>query len=294
MKSDMMDNNQLHALIQLLDDPDEGVYSHVKDKLMELGLEAVPYLENNWELAEEILVQQRIENLIHSIKSNDVYQQLKNWKENGGQNLLNGAILVAKYQYHNIDEEKIRSKINQIKQDVWIELNDDLTAFEKIKVMNHILFNLHDFNGNKDDFHNPKNSFLNRVIDTKKGTPLSIGVLYAIIAQGLDIPVYGVNLPHHFILAYEDEFLANFAPEEMATPGILFYINTFSGGVVFGKQDILEFLKQINVEPKEEYFKPCSNIAIIKRMITNLCYAYEKVGKSEKESHFKHLLSLFK
>ena len=125
-----MDNNQLHALIQLLDDPDEGVYSHVKDKLMELGLEAVPYLENNWELAEEILVQQRIENLIHSIKSNDVYQQLKNWKENGGQNLLNGAILVAKYQYHNIDEEKIRSKINQIKQDVWIELNDDLTELQ--------------------------------------------------------------------------------------------------------------------------------------------------------------------
>lgn len=290
----MMNDSQLNALIQLLDDPDEGVFNHVKEKFLELGLDVVPHLENNWELAEEVLVQQRIENLIHSIKSYDVFQQLKNWKENGGQNLLNGAILVSKYQYHNIDEEKIRSKINQIKQDVWIELNDELTAFEKIKVLNHIIFNLHDYKGDKEDFHNPKNSFINRVVDSKKGSPLSIGILYAIIAQGLDIPLYGVNLPHHFILAYEDEFLANFAPEALATPGILFYVNTFSGGVVFGKQDVLEFLKQIAVEPKEEYFKPCNNIAIIKRMITNVCYSFEKANKPEKEAHFKSLLALFK
>lgn len=290
----MMNESQLNALIQLLDDPDEGVFNHVKDKFLELGLDVVPHLENNWELAEEILVQQRIENLIHSIKSHDVSQQLKNWIENGGQNLLNGAILVSKYQYHNIDEEKIRSKINQIKQDVWIELNDELTAFEKIKVLNHIIFNLHDYKGDKDDFHNVKNSFINRVVDSKKGSPLSIGILYAIIAQGLDIPLYGVNLPHHFILAYEDEFLANFASEALATPGILFYVNTFSGGVVFGKQDVLEFLKQIDVEPKEEFFKPCNNIAIIKRMITNVCYSYEKANKPEKEAHFQELLKLFK
>ncbi len=289
-----MKRNQLDALIQLLDDPDEGVYNHVRDKFLELGLDAVPHLENNWELSEEIFVQQRIENLIHSIKSHDVFQQLKNWIENGGQNLLNGAILVAKYHYHNIDEEKIRSKINQIKQDVWIELNDDLTAFEKIKVLNHIIFNLHEFKGDRDDYHNPKNSFLNRVLDSKKGSPLSIGILYAVIAQGLDIPLYGVNLPHHFILAYEDEFLANFAPEEMATPGILFYVNTFSGGAVFGKKDVLEFLKQIDVEPNDQYFKPCSNIAIIKRMITNICYSYQKLNKLDKDQHFKELLRLFK
>jgi hypothetical protein len=265
-----MKQNKLDALIQLLDDPDEGVYSNIRERFLELGLDAVPYLENNWELSEEVLVQQRIENLIYSIKSHDVFQHLKNWKENDGKNLLNGAILVAKYQYHNIDEEKIRSKINQIKQDVWIELNDDLTALEKIKVLNHIIFNLHDFKGDREDYHNPKNSFLNRVLDSKKGSPLSIGILYAIIAQGLDIPLYGVNLPHHFILAYEDEFLANFASEEMATPGILFYVNTFSKGAVFGKQDVLEFLKQIDLEPKDDYFKPCSNITIIKRMITNI------------------------
>lgn len=289
-----MTDNELKALIQLLDDPDEGIFNHVREKLLDLGLEVIPRLEDNWEIAEEVLVQQRIENLIHSIKSHDVCEQLKNWKDMGGQNLLNGAILVAKYQYHNINEEKIRSKVNQIKQDVWIELNDDLTAFEKIKVMNHIIFNLHDFQGDKETFHAPKNSFINRVLETKKGTPLSIGILYAIIAQGLDIPVYGVNLPHHFILAYEDQLLANFASEELATPGILFYINTFNKGAVFGKQDVLAFLDQIEIEPEEKYFKPCNNIDIIKRMVTNICYAYQKAGKPEKEEHFKNLLDIFK
>lgn len=290
----MITNNELKALIQLLDDPDDGIFKHVRTKLLEIGLDVIPTLEENWEVAEEILVQQRIENLIHSIKSHDIYQQLKNWKEMGGQNLLNGAILVAKYQYHNINEEKIRSKINQIKQDIWIELNDDLTALEKVKVMNHVIFKLHDFKGNKENFHAPKNSFINRVLETKKGTPLSIGILYAIIAQGLDIPVYGVNLPHHFILAYEDQLLATFAPQELATPGILFYINTFNEGAVFGKQDVLAFLKQINVEPKERYFKPCTNIDIIKRMVTNISYAFQKHNKPLKEEHFKNLLAIFK
>tara|TARA_B100000795_G_scaffold225701_1_gene181499 strand:- start:4006 stop:4881 length:876 start_codon:yes stop_codon:yes gene_type:complete len=290
----MITDNELKALIQLLDDPDDAIFIHVREKLLTLGLEVIPKLEDNWEIAEEVLVQQRIENLIHTIKSHDIHQQLTNWKDMGGQNLLNGAILVAKYQYHNINEDKIRSKINQIKQDVWIELNDDLTALEKIKVMNHIIFNLHDFQGNKENFHAPKNSFINRVLETKKGTPLSIGIVYAIIAQGLDIPVYGVNLPHHFILAYEDQLLATFAPEELANPGILFYINTFNKGAVFGKQDVLEFLKQINVEPEEKYFKPCNNIDIIKRMVTNISYAFQKAEKPEKEAHFKKLLDIFK
>ena len=162
----MITDNEFKALIQLLDDPDDGIFKHVRTKLLEMGLDVIPRLEENWEVAEEILVQQRIENLIHSIKSHDIYQQLKNWKDMGGQNLLNGAILVAKYQYHNVNEEKIRSKINQIKQDIWIELNDDLTALEKVKVMNHIIFNLHDFKGNKENFHAPKNSFINRVLET--------------------------------------------------------------------------------------------------------------------------------
>lgn len=289
----MINQNELQALIQLLDDPDQDVFQHVKNQLLKYGLDVVPHLENSWELAEEVLVQERIENLIFSIKSDDVYQQLKNWISNDGKSLLNGAILVAKYHYHNIDEDKIRSKINQIKQDVWIELNDELTAFEKIKILNHIIFNLHDFKGDKDNFHAPKNSFINRVIDSKKGSPLSIGILYAIIAQGLDIPVYGVNLPHHFVLAYEDNFLANFAPEDLMTPGILFYINPFSGGAVFGRAEVMDFLKQIKIEPKEQYFKPCTNKDMIKRMITNLCYAFNKAEKPEKEAHFKKLLELF-
>ena len=67
-----MKQNQLNALIQLLDDPDEDVYRHIREKFMEMGLDAVPHLENNWESSEEIFVQQRIENLIHSIKSFDV------------------------------------------------------------------------------------------------------------------------------------------------------------------------------------------------------------------------------
>ena len=291
----MTTDSELNALVKLLDDPDREVYTQVKSRILELGTEAIPSLESAWEsLSMDIEVQEKIEDLIHQINFNTTSKELSNWINSDNHNLLEGAIIVAKYQYPDLDEAKIKSTLAQIKQDIWIELNENLTALETTQVINRILFDVHGFSGNKKDFHAPQNSYINNVLDTKKGNPLTLSVIYAYLAQELDLPIKGVNLPSHFVLGYEDEFntmkLVN--PEEECY-GVIFYINPFSRGSIFNKNEITAFLKQIELEVNKEYYSTCTNLNMVKRSITNLIYSYEKLGYPDKVEELKKLISLF-
>ena len=93
--------------------------------------------------------------------------------------------------------------LDKIKLDAWLELNYDLTSYEQIKILNYILFDVHKFRGNTTDYHHIDNSLIHKVLTEKTGNPVSISIVYAIIAQRLNIPVYGVNLPQHFVLGYK-------------------------------------------------------------------------------------------
>ncbi len=286
-----MNKQELNALISLLDDPDENVYQEVSMRFLSLGEEVIPVLEDAWEHSFDTLIQNRIENIIHQIQYDLIKETLKDWSEPHQQNLLEGALLIAKYQYPDIDFIKIKKQIDQIKQDVWLELNDNLTALEKVKIINHILFDVHNFSGNTTNYHAPQNSYINNVLESKKGNPLLLSIIYTIIAQSLEIPIYGVNLPEHFILCYVDtEHMGVPSTEGEVGSNVLFYINPFSKGAVFSKREIDAFLKQLKLENLEMFYEPCSNLEIIKRLLRNLITSYEKLGYPDKSKELKALL----
>lgn len=286
-----MNQAEINALIDLLDDPDQEVFNNIRDRLISYGEEVIPELENAWEASFNNVVQTRIEEIIHNIQFTNIRTKLALWANKLDPNLLEGALLVAKYQYPDLDEERMLNKIEVIKRDIWLELNANLTALEKVRVMNHIIFEIHGYSGNTTNYHAPQNSYINNVLESKKGNPLSLSILYSVIAQSLGLPIYGVNLPEHFILAYKDvEGMADEIMRTDNTHGVLFYINAFSKGSVFGKREIDTFLKQINMKPIDMFYTPCSNVDIIVRMLRNLMGAYEKLGYPEKVKDLEELL----
>ena len=283
------EENSLKAMILLLEDPDEFVFTEISTQLLSMGNEVIPALENIWESTFNNTLQSRIEDIIQKIQFNTICEELKLWAATGGIDLLQGTILIARYQYPDLDVEAIRNQIEMIRKDIWLELNPNLTAFEKVRVINHILFDVYNFTGNTSNYHAPQNSYINNVLESHRGNPLLLSILYSCVAQGLNIPIYGVNLPEHFILAYRDEFIIRDSDEEEEP--ILFYINPFSKGAVFSRREIDTFLKQLKLEPNRIFYESCSNVEIIKRQLRNLITAYEKLGYPNKVVDIKELLN---
>ena len=282
-------HSELKALISLLDEPDGEVYEQIKNKIHAHGIESIPVLESAWEASFDPILQERIEDIIHMIQLDDLYAELSSWAQLGSDDLMKGFMLAARSQYPDLDNEKIIHQIGQLVQDVWLELNDNLTALEKIKVVNHIMFDVHKFRGNKSNMKSPDNFYLNLLLESRKGSPLSIGILYIIIARSLKLPVYGVDLPNHFVLAYMDNTIAD---EEIPDGnGALFYINPFNRGTLFTHNEIEAYIKQMKLPHNDNYFSPCSNLTIMKRVFGELISLHEASGNIEKAEELKKLAS---
>lgn len=280
----MENTKEISALVKLLDDPDQEIYQHVEERLLLYGNEVIDYLENVWEHYLDALLQERIENIVHKIQFSNVKEDLNLWYQSGAFDLLKGALVINRYQYPDLDEDKVILQIEEIKREIWLGLQYEMSSIEKIKLINHIFYNVYGFSGNTKNHHDPQNSYINQVIESKKGNQISLAIIYATLAQKLDIPVYGVNLPQHFILGYIDE-----SKRDEQEFGVLFYINAFNKGAIFGKHDVDQFLRQLNLEPLPGFYAPCSNVEIIRRVIRNLISAYENLGSAEKVEELKQL-----
>jgi regulator of sirC expression with transglutaminase-like and TPR domain len=277
-------HKELEALISLLEDPDMQVFDNVSNRLIELGEEVVPPLEQRWELTLQPDLQERIENVIRKIQYNTLKKGMDGWKSEGGTDLLYGAFLVARFQYPELQYEQLEEKVDKIKKDIWLELNNELTALEKVKVINYFFYDIHKFDKSLKKSHTPQLYLLNHVLDTSKGSPVMLGLIYAELARRLNLPIYGVNLPRNFVLCYYDQ-------EYLEDPNnILFYINPSDRGTVLGLKELKHFLKHLKIKEKANYFTPCSSIDVIERLIINLQYAYEKSGQPEKAQSLKNLL----
>ena len=281
-------NTELEALISLIDEPDEEIFRTIRDRIFAHGKEAVPVLEHLWENTFDPTIQHRIEDLIHVIQFENLKKEMNEWSQFGHHDLLQGALLVTKFQYPDLDEDAIIKKIGAFSQDVWLELNQNLTGLEKVKVINHILFDIHKLSGNLTNINSADNFYINSLLESKKGSPLILGIIYISISQSLRIPVYGVDLPRHFVLAYTDEILIS--QRDIHEGDVLFYINPFNKGAVFTKNEIELFIKQLKLERKDSYFVPCDNKTIIRRMMNELIYIYDQSGNPGKRDEMKELL----
>jgi regulator of sirC expression with transglutaminase-like and TPR domain len=285
-----MGDNEIHALVSLIDDPDEVIYAHVKERIVSLGRGVVPVLEKAWE-NERLgdLHRNRIEDILHVIHLSTTENLLRDWLQRGADDLLEGALVVSRYRYPELDVARVRGRLNALRQDIWLELNDQLTAFEKVRVFNHIFFNVHGYKGNKRNYHAPQNSYINEVVESRKGNPLSLSILYQVLAQELEMPMRGVNLPNHFVLAYMDESGAGSGADGA---NVLFYVNPFSQGDILGRNEIDEFLRKLKIPPQPSFYSPCSNVEVIERQLNNLMNSYQKLGDGERAGDLRRLRDL--
>ena len=276
----MMQESELKALVSLLDDEDAVIVSHIEEKILSLGTSVIPYLEQEWESNFNPHVQRRIEELIHTLQYELLKERIQSWYESDDQDLLTGMWLVATYQYPDLELIKLKQDLEQIYYETWLEFKPDLYPFDEIKVINSVLFNKLKFGANTKNFHSPGNSMLNIVLESRKGNPITLCVIYMMVAQKLKLPVHGVNLPNLFVLTYKDSRQAQF------------YINPFNKGLIFTRQDIETYVNELHLAPQDSFFEPCASLEIIRRVFRNLIMSFDKMGEHAKAEEVKNLLLL--
>jgi regulator of sirC expression with transglutaminase-like and TPR domain len=296
----MISEKELEAILYLLDDSDEEIIHSLTQRLLQEGESVIPELEKHWLGNPDPLKGVRIENIIRKIQTSSLSTRFETWINSDRRDLLEACLMVSMIHYPGMEVSVVRQFIEKVRLDAWMALYNAPNPYDKIKILNHIFFERYGFKGNGENYHHIDNSFINRVIETRTGNPISLCNLYQIVANLLGIPVFGVNLPQHFVLAYcDDTFLDPIVPFQAENVirredygRVLFYVNPYSKGQIFVEKNIKEFLQVIKVKGQEEFFEPCDNVEILRRMLRNIHFSYNEMKSQDQKIMTEHFMRI--
>jgi regulator of sirC expression with transglutaminase-like and TPR domain len=277
----MPTKTEIESLIYLLDDPDPYVKTNVKNRLFELGEQAVPLLDEQKSQSNDDDERELINDIIQWITYGSLEEDFMDVLENGVSNMeqLESAILVlARFENPTLRELEYKRKLDRFAGMLRDDLKYELDDSKKMHLLLDFVFDELSFRGSNVDYYNPDNSYLHRVIDRRQGLPISLGLIVLFLARRLGLPFYGVNMPIHFMLKYKGEL-----DEIMIDP--------FDRGKTVTYNQCYFFLKQNGIEPKSEHFNTAQPYEILARCIRNLIQSYSRLDKYDKVDNLKNLLA---
>jgi regulator of sirC expression with transglutaminase-like and TPR domain len=175
------------------------------------------------------------------------------------------ALYIAKEEYPNLDIEEYLNAIDTMASEIQERLPEQRYPLRVLQTINKYLYDDLGFTGNKDDYYDPRNSFLNDVIERRTGIPITLSLLYLEIARRLDFPMVGIGMPGHFMIRPEFE-------------NVGIFVDAFNRGEIMFNEDCEERLSQIYQQPissiPAELLQPVSNRQFLARMLTNLKMIY--------------------
>ena len=287
-----MDKHKLDSLIALLDDPDNSVFHIVLEELLKEDISLVDPLEHIWETSFDELVQKRIEGIIQEIQLKDTKERIKQWVDQETIDLFEGFFLISRHRYPEIKLKPIQIQLERIKKDIWIEYKNSLTALEKIAILNHIFFDQYKFKVDFFNLNSPHNCYINRILETKKGNPVSIAILYTIIAQSLNLPAYYIDFQKNPLVGYFDKDIAQIIHGEEIGHSVLFYINPSNKGAIIGTKEVDYIQNTSDEADRQKLTEPCPDRIIVKRLIEQLLVAYSELGVQDKVNYLNEIAAI--
>src|SRR5271167_2863009 len=182
--------------------------------------------------------------------------------------LARGGLLIAKEEYPDLDIEEYLDKLATLAREAEPIVRAGEDTVERIQLLSHFLFELKGFEGDAENYNDPRNSFLNDVLERRVGIPITLSVIYLEVGRRAGLNLFGVSFPSHFLVKAVDE------------RGELI-IDPFNGGAILDLDDIRTRLKQIYGQPVEvqtAMLKAVGGRHILARMLRNLKNIYASGG----------------
>jgi regulator of sirC expression with transglutaminase-like and TPR domain len=182
--------------------------------------------------------------------------------------LARAALLVAKEEYPQISIEQYLARLDQMAEEVRGRLGEEPAELVALQELLGVMYERHGFRGNGDAYYDPRNSFLNDVLDRRLGIPLTLGIVLLEVGWRLGLPLEGLNFPHHFLVRFHGEALD-------------LLIDPFEGGRIRFQDQAQEFLDRVyggRVRVQDAFLKEASRRDILARMLVNLRSIYVNAG----------------
>lgn len=258
---------QRAALVKLLADDDPAIYKAVRETILSQGPAALAWLREHL-LSEDPVVRRRTHGIVAQLKRQEADNRFLSFclKQSEDLPLEQGVWMLAKTRYPEINQQGYEALLDSYAMDIREDLVSAKGAKEILARVGGYMFDVLGFSGNESDYYSPENSYLNRVLDRRTGNPISLCLVYLLLARRLQLPISGIGLPGHFVCRYQSS-----AAE--------LYIDVFGAGKLLAKADCVRYLLQANYSVREEYLTPVSQRRILLRICKNLHQAHLHAGE---------------
>ena len=274
---------EIKAIAKLLKSDDEDTFKLLEEQLKTFDIQLLRKIRDEISL-DDVELHKKFFDFAIKLRRDRLKDDFSHWSKSYSDDLERGVFLVANFANPFLDEdyyskllhnwsEKISGNLNKLK------IKNDPTSV--INEVNHFLFMEVGFKGNKEKYYDPSNSFINEVIDKKLGNPILLSTVYLLLANRLDLPFTGVNMPTHFLVKYEDGF------------GPIF-IDPFNSGEIITPSVCQERIKVLRLEWHDEYLSAPTNKQIIARMLQNLVNIYHNDEKFQLKEYVEDYAKVVK
>lgn len=275
-----MTANEKVALLSLLDDPSPAVRKELLKILNAMGPYGLEILSEAAKSSNRLLGWYA-GTYLSELLSVDPVQELRAFIRSGKYELETGWMMISRIACPNLDIGSICEQLDTYAARCKDLIVQPASSRDQCAVINRVLFHEAGFRGNSDRYTDPNNSFINAVLETKKGLPITLSILYLLVAERLGLAIAPINAPGHFVVGCFDET----AP---------FYIDPFEHGKILTAGHMLKRIETSNLKPDLSYLAPATTHETLSRVCRNLVYHYMESGEESMATLFTDILKEFK
>ena len=268
----------LDALVRLLADDDGRIRVIAGDNLLAAGERALSVVRDRASHAEDPRVRAAAMYFLRESRRSEVVNTWITRAAGGDLDLEEGAYLIARSEDPDLNPETCRRSLDEYAEVLKKKLLAIRPPREVFDRISHFLFRVIGFRGNFENYYDPANSYLHRVLDRKLGIPISLSTVYLLVARRLGQGVEGVGMPGHFLLRYRAGRHRQF-------------IDPFNQGKAWTHRDCVDYLSSEGYEFREEYFRSLGDQAILARMLVNLLRIYDGKKDAERTDRITRMLA---
>jgi regulator of sirC expression with transglutaminase-like and TPR domain len=273
-----LSESQWKALVNLLGDDDPSIYQTVREKIVSFGEDAGEWLRP-YRLSNDPVLRRRAREIVQHFDR----QEADTWflafclKHGEEFDLEEGVWLLALTQYPEINVGAYRALLDHFAAEIRERIDFSETNKEILTTINNYVFDELGFSGDQESYYDPQNSYLNRVVDRRRGNPINLSLLYLLLARRLELPVAGIGLPGHFICRHQS------TSEEI-------YIDPFHHGKFLTKADCIQYLVSGSHGLQDEFLAPVSTRRVLMRICSNLHQIYSQMELTEETTRLQRYL----